>query len=371
MPDELVAESSLGDGDSDTVIVEADTEETKPLTTPPSPQKGLVDRMVDSLRKPETVDALMGKEESGFKAFAGADGKARWIGWYSNAFKDKDGEYFPTKAIDAYVARVDMGIVPYPELWIDHVPGSKAGKADWVGRIGLISVAVGTFDDTEIGRVAHQHYATERKARRMSHGFEYDARRKRDNAYWVFNTFEVSTLPIGREANPFTSFGGIKAMPIADWKEEDLKSILGDDLAKRVLDQTEAQSKALVNKNLAWKEFTDPVAANADIVVSQKAVDSASSDLKAFIPDILETQTSILDDQTATIKMLKAQQDEIVVLRGQVKVVLKEVADIKGDRPRSASKDADTVVSSDSPLVEQLVTRELNTPDPFLYPVSK
>lgn len=342
--DEEPAPASFHEAELDTDSVTVG--DPKPMANPEPKDKSFFDKVADTFRKPEDITLVIGSQDSGFKAVKGEDGKARWIGWYSNAFKDRDGEYFPARAIDAYVARVDMGLVPYPALWLDHVPGAKVGQADWVGRIGLFSVAVGTFDDSEIGRKAQAYFTTTRKAHSMSHGFEYDARRKVDNAFWQFNTFEVSVLPMGKEANPFTSFGGVKEMSIAEWKQEDLTEKLGADLAKRVLEQTDAHSKALAEKNVAWKDFTDTAPA-VEAVASQKAVDAAASDLKAFIPDFLEVQTDLLNDQTVMVKTIKAQDARIAELETQVKEALAEVAAIKGDRPRSASQDTVTILSED------------------------
>lgn len=364
---ELETPSSLGAGDPGEIAIgepDTDPEDTQPLTVPPKKEAGLLERTVAAFRKPEDVSTLIGKAESGFKAFDGADGKARFIGWYSNAFVDRDQEAFPAKAIDAFIARVDMGMVPYPEFWLDHVPGAKAGKVDWLGRIGLISVAVGTFDDTDIGRAAQKYFATSRKSHTMSHGFEYDPTQKRDRMFWSFNTYEVSALPVGREANPFTSFGGVKEMPIAEWKLEDLNEKLGEDLAKRVLETTEEYSKALVEKNVAWKEFSDPNQP-ASTVISEQSVKAASADLKELIPDLIEMSAETFKGQSDILSVLKAQKAEISDLLARVKTAESEaklatanMAALKADLPRSASKDADTVVEDTHELVAGLVREQ-------------
>ena len=127
----------------------------------------------------------------------------RWLALWTNNFRDREGEIFSQRAIDDYIARVDLGIIPMPELWFWHLPGTRIGQAQWLGRIGHYAVAAGTFDDTPLGRAAAKNLARGRWA--VSHGFVYNPRYLIDGVYHRFNTFEISVLPAGAgvAANPY------------------------------------------------------------------------------------------------------------------------------------------------------------------------
>lgn len=134
--------------------------------------------------------------------------KNTWIAVFSNQFEDKDKEFFPEKAIDDYVFRVDSGIVPLPKLVVWHeVKSTEIGAADWVARIGSFLVAAGKFHEDARSQRAKAYYQRNLLNTKHSHGFFYEVAQFKDRAYWQFNTFEISLLPKGVEANPYTTFG--------------------------------------------------------------------------------------------------------------------------------------------------------------------
>lgn len=114
----------------------------------------------------ENIKTLFNGQETGFKVVGN-----NWFARYSNAFEDREGEYFPAKAIDGYIARVDSGVTPAPELWIWHEP-IVIGKALTVARIGHFAVAVGTFHETPLGQAAKQYLSTHKA--KLSHGFMFE-----------------------------------------------------------------------------------------------------------------------------------------------------------------------------------------------------
>lgn len=288
---------------------------------------------------------------SGFKAHGD-----RWVAWYSNNAKDRDGEYFPLKAIDAFIARVDAGMVPYPELWTYHIPGSKHGKADWLGRIGHYVVASGTFDATPAGQAAKAHYARSRKAYALSHGFTFKDESYRDSAFWDFNTFEISTLPPRVAANPYTLFQIEEKAMLTPEKTEQLKALFGEEIAAQIIAETEAKSKMLDTLQVEFKDFAD--------IEAQKAAPDASGEkaLAELLADVISENaetvtlvgalTKMVKSHQATVesrltehnqalqKALDAQQAEIKHLREQLDL-----------RPRIASKDELTQTTPEADAV--------------------
>lgn len=293
----------------------------------------------------DTLATLFGKsepepQEGGFKVYKDPDGAQRWLGYWTNNFKDREGEFFSEKAIDDYIARVDMGIVPYPALWHWHAPGTKHGQADWVGRIGHYVVASGTFDDTPLGQLAAKAYASGKQRYSMSHGFTYDRRYKKGGVYHQFNTFEVTTLPPQVAANAFTDFEGVKAMTLTQEKRESFERLFGKDKAAEILAETEAKSKALEELGVEFKDFGH---ADAETEAAKEAVAVAAKDITALLPDLMEGNGLAVQAALESVKQVKANNTRLDTMQKE----LDSLKALLGDRPRQASKDQATELTPD------------------------
>ena len=322
--------------------------------------------------------ALLGEGKPELKTAAGFKAMGdKWFAWWSNNFIDHDGEFFEEKAIDEYVRRVDVGAVPMPELWLWHTPGTRHGKAEWVGRIGHFAVAAGTFDDTPAGKAAQAHYAKQGADYGMSHGFTYDPGQKSDDGvFHQFNTFELSVLPAKAAANPYTAFTEVYAMEMDEEKRAFLARVLGsDDLAAQLITATEDKSRAMEQMDVRYKDFVqmdapaekaapmpedDPAAEDAPPADEPPEDAPAPADLGAFVESITEDVAALanavngligkLEQVTAQGAAEKARHvDEIAALRAEVKA-LREAFDL---RPRSATTDPATEVEA-SALTEAI-----------------
>jgi hypothetical protein len=228
---------------------------------------------------------LFSDEESGIKVVGNY-----WFTRHSNAFKDREGEFFPVKAIDAYVDRVDTGVIPPPELWVWHTP-IVLGKAKMVARVGLFVVAAGEFADTPIGQAA-KAYLSKHKAK-LSHGFVFEKETFKDNAYHNFNTFEISILPFNQdvEANAYTNIE-VKDMAISKDKEKFLAEMFGDETAKELVANTDKASKALEELGVQFKDFADIAA-----LKGKKPTGKAEDDEDAKKPPFMDDDESEGDDE--------------------------------------------------------------------------
>lgn len=217
---------------------------------------------------------------AGFKLIHGGD---LWVAYYSNAVKDREGEIFPRAETDRYIKMLNSGEWPMPELWRSHKSGTRHGEALWVGRIGLITLAIGRFDNTTIAEKYKQYYREHEQ--RLSHGFFFDARRKKNGVYGPYATFEISTLEPGLEANSLTFFE-VKEQNMA-WTDEDikkLKEILGEADAEKTIKGTAEASKKLIDAGVAYKammgkeDATEPDGDEAeDPKKKKKALDTVNS----------------------------------------------------------------------------------------------
>lgn len=306
--------------------------------------KSLVTRLAEVFKNFTTRDDVGG----GFKAFGDY-----WLAAWTNNYKDRDGEFFPQKAIDDYIWRVDHGLVPPPELWDSHIPGTRSGQADMVFRVGNFAMAVGTFDDTPNGQAAKAYYNSRRnKAEGMSHGFLYDQRAFKDNAYWQFNTFELSPLgAFNKAANPYATFEGVKAMSLTDEKKQRLETIFGKEQAELIIQQYEEKSKALDDLQVEYKDFA-AVPEGDETEAVKSAADNANQTFTDLLPDLLAGHVEAIQAATEAVKavkdaraLLEAQQAEIAALRSELALA-----------PRASQAKETTV--DDAELRDELETKE-------------
>lgn len=194
---------------------------------------------------------------SGFKMI---NNDSMFVAWYSNAAEDLQHEYFPRLATDQYIARVDSKMLPMPDLWFYHLRGAKHGNATILGRVGLMTLGIGTFDDSPIAEKFKSYYRDNKV--QMSHGFLYDPRQFRDGAYHYYNTFEITTLPPGHAANPYTSLEVFDMFDAAKIKA--LEAAVGSADAELILKGSAAASKQIAEMGAKFKAMNEPPAANPD-----------------------------------------------------------------------------------------------------------
>jgi hypothetical protein len=282
-------------------------------------------------------------------------GDNRWLAYWTNNFEDRDGEIFSAKAIDEYIARVDVGVVPMPELWFWHIPGTKHGQADWLGRIGHFCVASGTFDDSDAGKRAHKFYGRQTYA--VSHGFRYPLDQLVDGVYHQFNTFEISPLPPDEAANPYTSFEDIKAMSITPRKLKQLKELFGDEIAAEIIASATEKSKAIEALGAKYKDFvkmseddaprdTEDMAEEEEVAVTEEVDSDMKTDIATLFPElvteigVLATMITSLLERVQTVEQAEAQrkskQRSLETDISALKASVTKLTSAFNDRPRSA-----------------------------------
>lgn len=268
-----------------------------------------------------------------------------WVGIWSNNFEDREGEIFTAKAIDDYIARVDMGIMPPPELWVYHVPGTRLGQAEHVARIGAFAVAFGTFDDTPEATKA-MHNLAKMKNLGMSHGYAYSPLHKKGRVYHQFNTFEVSVLPREKAANAYTSFQEIdmKELNFTPDKEATVSAIWGEEWTNQLKEALLAKTEAELSRGIASKELfgdfasvTDAPADSAE--TAEKAVETTTKALAPLLLDVLTAQGESAELETKLINHVKGLEGQITGLKALVDK-LQTAVDLK---PRSAADGKETV----------------------------
>ena len=307
------------------------------------------------------------KDGGNFQVFKGTDGKYYWLARHTNNFEDRDKEILSGKSHDAYAARVGMGLVDKPELWVWHSKGSGLGIGDqiWTHRLKeypdvCFVFALGHFENDPISQRAAKYLEKNADKVELSHGFTYPSWALKNGVYETYNTFEISVLPKGMAANPYTSFEEIEAMALTDKQRQWIKETGGDALLARVeRSQAEAEKDGETLKALdkRYKDFGDAIAEKDDeITVDLKKV------LKV-VSDLIDAQGQLEAGVTEATKEASAQkaaredlQVKVEALEAQLKLV-----------PRSAAIAKQTEIEGGSALAEAL--KKVNQDDYDVDPV--
>lgn len=297
--------------------------------TPPEPEDLLAEFLEDndidvsvgvsfSERQKTTLQKLFAKilgiddtiEASGFKVVD----DDHWMGWWTNNFEDRQKQLFSADAIDEYIQRVKSGEIPYPELWYYHIPGTRHGQAEKLWRVGHFGVAYGSFDNTNLGRTFKAHYQSNRKSRGMSHGFFYPENQLVDGVFHKFTTFEVTVLDPHHAANPYTTFKEISDMKalVPDSAKVELETILGKDLASKLLNSAEARGKAL-ESTTRFKSDVDDEPEEGEKSGDQATINDLKSVVTSLATQVVELKAMMEGSDSKDPKDKKKDEKKTVV----------------------------------------------------------
>lgn len=143
-----------------------------------------------------------------FSVWKSVDGQWRWFAVYSNNFRDRDNppEIISERSHKMFVDLVEKEIVPKPELWHWHIPGSKWGTAEVVGYDNGFAWAAGVVDP---GHEKEAEALSQMDDIRMSHGMPSRIIKRLTDDPTIINlhvSTELSDLPGDAAANELTEF---------------------------------------------------------------------------------------------------------------------------------------------------------------------
>jgi len=285
------------------------TETTELETTKIVNEDGLFDRLLERVKE-ALPDFLKPQPESAFSVQKDLNGKWRWVASFSNNFIDREKEILSDTFWDKYLGRLDLGLVPMPELWAAHIPETKHGQADMVFAVGNFIVATGTFDDTPEAAKATEYYRKHGAKVQLSHGFTFPKWAFKDGVYDDGNPFEITTLPpplVG--SNPFTDLEVNQSMKqITSDQQAALAQLFGKEYVEKLVTSREAQSKELIEAGVAYKDFAEVSTPTEEVKPAEgekpQVVDS--NILAQLFSDLMEGQGEILAALTAQGKAYKA-----------------------------------------------------------------
>jgi len=240
------------------------------------------------------------------------DGRTWLLTWTTNAFRDRDGEIFTTKALNDYVNRhFDDETKGTFRFW--HIPGTDFGDIRYQGVAGRFLIEAGPFHDTKAGRQAEKffsryadgHPSIAPEGWGTSQGFLYDPKDREDGVYDWFEKKETSILPASVAANPYNPQPEV--IPMDDKQYAALKEIWGEDFAKRVVSLSEQRTKEMEDEGIAFKKTGGEPDSDekklALAIAGELQLDALSEAFKALGDTVatLVAETEALKQQVSTL----------------------------------------------------------------------
>jgi len=229
-------------------------------------------------------------------AFKAADGTDWWMQWTTNAFQDREGENFQTKALEEFVDR-HRGEKVKGEFWYHHIPGTKFGDVQFQAMVGRFLVQAGPFDNTPVAQAfkeffsqypnGHPQIASEGWG--TSHGYQYNASDRKDNVYEWVEIKESTVLPRSAASNPWSPYPRIiqRSNVMNAQEKKELEAIGGKALVDLVTREGEQRTKELEGMGVGFKGLSG---AMAKVMALMEGVEDP--DIKAALSEIYDEMQS-------------------------------------------------------------------------------
>lgn len=255
-----------------------------------------------------------------FTVFKSADGQWRWFAVYSNNFRDRDNppEIISERSHKSFVALVEKGVVPKPELWHWHVPGSKWGTTEMVGYDNGFAWAAGVIDPGHEKEAESMAKAEEDLG--VSHGMPSRFIKRLPTDESIINlhvTSEISPLPGWAAANELTGFSvfeGVQAM--TDAQKEYFKDTVGlnEDEIEALANGFPKKEAAAVDAGIERKEQTQE-----EQPVAEKQTDDLKKEIAGAIGSVVRPLLTQLKEMNTRLGEMEARLAEVEVFSGESK----------------------------------------------------
>lgn len=328
------------------------------------------------------VSNILNPAEPPFQVFKTKDGKKGWIARHTGKFEDREKEILADKAHDEYVDRVQKGLVDPPELWMWHAKGTRHGQAITVWKSGGFTLAAGLFDETEEGERAFNYYQKNRGKIKLSHQFNYPKNAKIDGVYYAYNTIEITTLPDGAEAFPYTSFEEIQEMALPPVARNMIKDALGDDALSRAEaadTKAEKDTKSLEALGIASKGYDDFSGATIPVAPDAAALKALQTEHADVVKRLSEAEATLkaVADLPATLKsfndLVTGLSEQVTASQQAASDSLKKYNDLEAKWVEysslgpPASKSDDTILGDrEKTFLDKVITAAKATDTPSL-----
>lgn len=338
----------------------------------PKTMLGKVKEFIGNLGKPNKPQA--------FAVFKTTNGKMGWVSRHTGKWIDREKEILAERSHEAYVDRVQKGKVAPPELWMWHAKGTKHGQAVAVWKSGGFVLAAGLIDDTPEGESMFRYYEKNSGKIKLSHMFHYPSIAKIDGVYHEYNTIEITTLPDGAEAFPYTSFEEINTMALPDVAKNMILEAGGQAMLDRALaadgkaleDTKVLDAMGVASKNYDQYDGSELISAAEKIQSSggelaevKTRLEAAETALKAY-EGLSTTVTTLSDAVTKLLNDLEESKTREANLLTQMTVMQEKLALFTDLKP-PASQSSETLLNDrDKSLIAEMMAEAKNLDTPSL-----
>lgn len=331
-----------------------------------------VKEFIGNLGKPNKPQA--------FAVFKTVDGKMGWVSRHTGKWIDREKEILAERAHEAYVQRVQSGKVSPPELWMWHAEGTKHGQAITVWKSGGFVLAAGFIDDTAEGKSMFEYYQKNSGKMKLSHMFHYPSVAKIDGVYHEYNTIEITTLPDGAEAFPYTTFEEIHTMALPDIAKNMILEAGGQEMLNRALaadskaveDTKTLDALGVASKTYDQYDGSEIVSAAAKVQSVAQAQADMETRLKAA-----EIKLEAADSAASALKTLedtvKTLSDELEAAKVREAAALEAMRDMQSklglftDLKPPASQSSETLLNDrEKTLVDSMMAAAKTADTPSL-----
>lgn len=289
--------------------------------------------------KPDPAPAVVKEQESGFLVYKDtADGTLRWLGVFSNKFRDRDNppEIIAAAAHQEFAEAVQKGLWPAPELRLWHLPGAVIGQADTIAwdsagfQVAAGHICKGMEPVAQLMQAAPIRWS-------MSHGMPPAEIRREDptdpTVLTRYRSKEITALPDWAAANELTVYlpavgtsqglEGGPSMAFDAKAREKLEQMFGKDKVSEVEQLLQVQAQAAAASGLDSKEKSEPAApvitlveatpvppaAMAPVPVKPVVPAAAPSEAEQVLAQVKELSTGLTTALAAlTTKMQELEQ---------------------------------------------------------------
>lgn len=338
----------------------------------PTTRRSLADFVVQTVKgiiAPAAPAKLLETPSKAFTAWKGKDGQYFWLARHTGKYVDREDEILADHAHEEFVQRVQSGKVPMPELWTWHKKGTAHGVADFVWKSGGFVLALGHFTGTKEQQERAAKFYQEHPDTTLSHMFKFPQGSKRRKVYHAYNTVEITTLPDGAEAFPYTTFE-VNDMPLTKDQIEMIRGIGGDEMvtraesadAKAQKDTTKMDAAGVASKqapsvdNFEGSQIPDDE--NKALMLAQKDIDDRLKTVEKLSAQITQ-QGETIKTLTTEIGTLKTNYTQAVERANDLE---KKLAEYQAVAP-PASQSSDTILGQRETSLLQHIAADAKSGD--------
>jgi hypothetical protein len=257
--------------------------------------KVIMDGLKDILGFSSSEDETESEKEQGSVFLTkSVSGEPILITRTTNAFKDREGEYFTTESLHALVdAKANQKVKG--TLQYKHMRGTDFADTVYMGVAGRFLVEAHKFHNTPLGDAFRKvfeeypngHPVVSPEGWGVSHGFKFDSRDKESGVYKRFDKHETSVLPAHVAANPYTNVEVV--LMDQEKSKQELAELVGADTAEGAIASAEQETDRLEKAGVEHKMKEESQSSGEEDVV--KAVGEAYE-----LPALAEAFKTVVDD---------------------------------------------------------------------------